>query len=71
MNEIINWVILSSILLALSVILALTGINKKNVNVFITAVAVFILFAVCGTITAYQLIDKSVTNISKGYHARQ
>ncbi len=71
MNELINWVILSAILLVVSLALALAGISKKKLNLFITAVAIFILFMVCGGITAYQIIHKSVININKGYDARK
>ncbi|PQJ10084.1 hypothetical protein CJD36_015415 [Flavipsychrobacter stenotrophus] len=71
MNELINWIILSAILLVASLALAGVGISKKKLNLFITAVAVFILFMVCGGITSYQIIHKSVININKGYDARK
>jgi hypothetical protein len=63
MNEITNWSMISLLLLVASLILALVSITKKKLNMFITAIAIFMLFIVCGLVAVYKMAHKSIINM--------
>lgn len=65
MKEVFYWGLLSALLLIASLVMGFMGIFRKRLNSIVVAIALFMLFVVCGGIAAYKVVHKSIVNVQK------